>query len=220
MTGLLESHLALAAGELLRQVGELERRATHTGADAREKRRIAAQIEGLRLPLEVFAEQAIERFRPPAGRPLFHWPLEFPEVFVDELGEPRENGGFDAVIGNPPYIRVQEIGREMADYCRARFTCASGSFDAYLVFLERGIGLLAPHGRLGFIVPNRLFKLDFARRLRELLSQRELVDEVIDFGASQLFAGATNYTCILSSWTRPGGKSWPIDGSPVRGSMS
>ena len=197
MTGLLESHLALAAGELLRQVGELERRATHTGADAREKRRIAAQIEGLRLPLEVFAEQAIERFRPPAGRPLFHWPLEFPEVFVDELGEPRENGGFDAVIGNPPYIRVQEIGREMADYCRARFTCASGSFDAYLVFLERGIGLLAPHGRLGFIVPNRLFKLDFARRLRELLSQRELVDEVIDFGASQLFAGATNYTCIL-----------------------
>ena len=169
--------------------------------------------------MEVLAEQAIERFRPPAGRPLFHWPLEFPEVFVDELGEPRENGGFDAVIGNPPYIRVQEIGREMADYCRARFTCASGSFDAYLHLLERGIGLLAPHGRLGFIVPNKLFKLDLAGRLRELLSQRELVDEVIDFGASQLFAGATNYTCILVL-DAAGRKGWPIDGSPVRGSMS
>jgi hypothetical protein len=197
MTGLLEAHLALAAAELLGRVGELQRRATRTGADAREKRRIASYIDGLRLPLEVFAAKSLERFRPPAGRPLFHWPLEFPEVFVDERGEPRPGAGFDAVIGNPPYIRVQEIGREMADYCRARFACASGAFDAYLVFLERGLGLLSPHGRLGFIVPNKLFKLDFARKFRELLARRALVDEVIDFGASQLFAGATNYTCIL-----------------------
>ena len=197
MTGLLEQHLALAAGELLRQVSELRERATRTGADAREKRRLASQIEALRLPLEVFATQSLERFQPPAGRPEFHWPLEFPEAFVDERGEPRQGAGFDAVIGNPPYIRVQEIGRDMANYCRARFTCASGSFDAYLVFLQRGIDLLAPRGRLGFIVPNKLFKLDFAGRLRELLAERELIDEVIDFGSSQLFAGATNYTCIL-----------------------
>lgn len=197
MTGLLERHLALAAGELLRQVSELRERATCTGADAREKRRLARQIEGVRLPLEVFATQSLERFRPPGARPQFHWPLEFPEIFVDERGEPREGAGFDAVIGNPPYIRTQEVGRDMADYCRARFRCASGSFDAYLVFLERGLELLAPQGRLGFIVPNKLFKLDFARKLRELLSSRQLVDEVIDFGASQLFTGATNYTCIL-----------------------
>lgn len=116
---------------------------------------------------------------------------------MDEHGEPRADGGFDAVIGNPPYIRVQELGRDVADYARSRFSCASGSFDAYVVFLERGIGLLAPHGRLGFIVPNKLFKLDFGARLRELLAGRELVDEVLDFGSSQLFAGATNYTCIL-----------------------
>ena len=197
MTGLLEAHLADAASELLRQVTELQRRATHTAADAREKRRLAQEIDGLRLPLEVFAEESLERFRAPVERPFFHWTLEFPEVFVNERGEPREGGGFDAVIGNPPYIRVQEIGRELAVYCRARFASAHGSFDAYVVFLERGLGLLAPHGRLGFIVPNKLFKLDFAQRLRELLSRNELVDEVIDFGASQLFAGATNYTCIL-----------------------
>jgi len=117
----------------------------------------------------VFAEQAIERFRPPANRPRLHWPLEFPEVFVDERGEPREDAGFDAVIGNPPYIRVQEIGRDVADYCRTRFETPRGSFDAYLVFLERGLSLLAQNGRLGFIVPNKLFKLDFAQRMRALL---------------------------------------------------
>ncbi len=197
MTGLLEAHIAASVGDLLREVGELQRRATHTGADAREKKRLAGRIEGLRLPLDVFAEQALERFTPPAGRRRLHWPLEFPEVFVDERGEPREGGGFDAVIGNPPYIRVQEIGRDVADYCRARFESARGSFDAYVVFLERGLSLLAPHGRLGFIVPNKLFKLDYGERLRELFSRQELVEEVLDFGASQLFAGATNYTCIL-----------------------
>ena len=197
MTGLLEAHLAAAAGDLLREVGELQRRATHTGADAREKKRLAERIDGLRLPLEVFAETAIERFRPPDRRPWFHWPLEFPEVFVDERGEPRDDGGFDAVIGNPPYIRVQELGSGLADYCRARYATAHGSFDAYVIFLERSLGLLAPHGRLGFIVPNKLFKLDYGERLRGLLSAGELVDEVLDFGASQMFAEATNYTCIL-----------------------
>jgi len=101
------------------------------------------------------------------------------------------------VIGNPPYIRVQELGRDLADYCRARFATARGSFDAYVVFLERGLGLLSPHGRLGFIVPNKLFKLDYGERLRGALSAGALVDEVLDFGASQVFTEATNYTCLL-----------------------
>ena len=110
MTGLLEAHIAASVGDLLREVGELQRRATHTGADAREKKRLAGRIEGLRLPLEVFAEQALERFTPPAGRRRLHWPLEFPEVFVDERGEPREGGGFDAVIGTRPTSACRRSG--------------------------------------------------------------------------------------------------------------
>lgn len=89
------------------------------------------------------------------------------------------------------------IDRATATYCRARFAAAFGSFDVYAVFVERALALLAPHGRLGFIVPNKLFKLDFGERLRARFAAEELVDEVIDFGASQVFAGATNYTCIL-----------------------
>jgi hypothetical protein len=120
-TGLLEAHLAASAGELLRQVNEIRERATHTGADAREKRRLADVVAGLRLPLEVFAEQSIERFRPPSTpdeRPRLHWPLEFPEVFVDERGEPlgssRQEGARCA--GYQP-----RLGRrsEAAAYCGA-----------------------------------------------------------------------------------------------------
>jgi hypothetical protein len=197
-TGLLEAHLAASASALLSQTAELQRRATHTGADAREKRRLARELDGLRLPLEVFAEQSIERFLPPERRPWLHWPLEFPEVFLDERGDPRADGGFDGVIGNPPYIRVQELGRDVAEWCRRRYATPRGNFDAYVVFLERGLSLLAPHGRLGFIVPNKLFKLDYGERLRGLLAEGGLVDEVLDFGASQVFAEATNYTCILT----------------------
>lgn len=196
-TGLLESHLAAHAGELLRQANEVQERATRTGADAREKKRLARELEGLRLPLEVFAEHSIQRYGPPEGRERLHWPLEFPEIFVDEYGAARPDGGFDAVIGNPPYIRVQEIGRAMADWCRNRYETPRGAFDAYVVFLERGLSLLAPSGRLGFIVPNKLFKLDYGQTMRGIFSERELVDEVLDFGAAQVFAEATNYTCIL-----------------------
>lgn len=196
-TGLLESHLAALAGDLLRQSAEVQERATRTGADAREKKRLARELDGLRLPLEVFADQSIARYAPPGGRERLHWPLEFPEIFVDEYGAARADGGFDAVIGNPPYIRVQELGSDLAGYSRARFATASGSFDAYLLFIERGLALLRPSGRLGFIVPNKLFKLDFAGRMRMRLSEEELVEDVLDFGASQLFAAATNYTCIL-----------------------
>jgi hypothetical protein len=72
-----------------------------------------------------------------------------------------------------------------------------GSFDAYIVFLERGVSLLAPEGRLGFIVPNKLLKLEYAERLRGLFAREALVEEIVDFGDAQIFEEATNYSCIL-----------------------
>lgn len=101
------------------------------------------------------------------------------------------------MIGNPPYIRIQKLGRELASYCRDQFATAHGSFDAYIIFIERALEFLAPGGRLGFIVPNNLAKLDSARKLREMLADDRLVEEIVDFGDAQLFAGATNYTSIL-----------------------
>ena len=94
-------------------------------------------------------------------------------------------------------MRIQALGRELADYCRRHYTTASGAFDTYIVFLERSLFLLAPDGRLGFIVPNLLLKLDDAQRLRELFASQRLVEEIIDFGDAQIFDEATNYSCIL-----------------------
>jgi hypothetical protein len=165
--------------------------------DVHEKERLARAVDALREPLEQYATNYVAgTFTDDIGRP-FHWELEFPEVFLEANGRPRQNGGFDAVVGNPPWVRIQALGRELADYCRRRYTTASGAFDTYVVFLERSLSLLAPEGRLGFIVPNLLLKLDYARRLREIFADRRLVEEIVDFGHAQIFDEATNYSCIL-----------------------
>lgn len=189
--------LSRDAEAILLQIGEIGARESRRGEDVHEKERLAAAAEALRGPLERYADQVVgPAFSNGAGR-FFHWELEFPEVFLGPDGQPREDGGFDAVIGNPPYIRIQSLGRELADYCRRHYETASGSFDTYVPFIERSLSLLAPSGRLGFIVPNKFLKLDYGQRLRESFASARVVEEIIDFGDAQIFEGATNYTCIL-----------------------
>lgn len=196
-TDLFAAELGARAQEMLDQVAELARTYALTGDQAHRKERLAAELEVLREPLLAECDAAVD---PPvgssAGRP-FHWELEFPSRFLDEHGRPRHDAGFDAVVGNPPYVRIQELGRDVAAHCRARYATAHGSFDAYVPFIERGLTLLRDEGRLGFIVPNTFLKLDYGRRLRARLSHDRAVETIVDFGHAQIFDGAINYTCIL-----------------------
>lgn len=188
--------LAGEAGRLLEGAAILEAKASSTATQVREKELLEAQLAEARAALQELADAALDGgFE--GSRKMLHWQLEFPEVFLGADGRPRPTGGFDAVVGNPPYIRIQDLGRGLADWCRANYETASGSFDVYVPFIERGIKLLAPDGRLGFIAPNKWLKLEFASGLREWFAATGLVNEVIDFGDAQVFGGATNYTCIL-----------------------
>lgn len=189
--------LARDAEELLKRRAEIVAQPSATTEEVREKEQIAEAAEGLRQPIEGFADETlgVALDDPEIGDP-FHWEVEFPEVFLTASGTPRQDGGFDAVVGNPPYIQIQSLGRPTAEFCRERFRVAAGAFDVYIVFIERALELLGPAGRLGFIVPNKLTKLDMAKGLRKLLIEGGLVEELLDFGGAQLF-GATNYTAIL-----------------------
>ena len=193
---LFAERLARDAEELLARTAEIAEARSATGEAVHEKERVAAAAEALRAPLHEFADEAIApHFSEPSS--MFHWEIEFPDVFLTTAGGLRSDRGFDAVIGNPPYIRIQKLDRELATWCKERYQTAFGSFDAYLVFIERAAGLLGPGGRLGFIVPNKFLKLDSAKKLRACLADGRLTEEIIDFGDAQLFEGATNYTCIL-----------------------
>ncbi|MGH2904080.1 MAG: Eco57I restriction-modification methylase domain-containing protein [Solirubrobacteraceae bacterium] len=189
--------LAARARDMLDRIGAITSTDTATGQQAHEKERIQGELEALRAPLLSICDEAVvPPVGPGAGRPL-HWQIEYPERFLDPRGAPLPDGGFDAVIGNPPYVRIQELGRDVAEYCRQHYDTATGAFDAYVPFIERGVSLLRPHGRLGFIVPNTFLKLDYGARLRARLAERRLVEEFVDFGDAQMFEAATNYTCIV-----------------------
>jgi len=123
----------------------------------------------------------------------FDWPREFPEIMAA--------GGFDVVIGNPPYIRIQTMKEwaplEVELYKEHYASARQGNYDIYVVFVERGLQLLHEQGRLGFILPHKFFNAQYGEPLRRLLSQGRCLADVVHFGDQQVFAGATTYTCLL-----------------------
>jgi hypothetical protein len=129
----------------------------------------------------------------PAVDPLaFDWKTNFKSVFDD--------GGFDCVVGNPPYVKLQNFRKfnpAVAAYLPRRYQAAStGNFDLYLPFIERGIELLNPAGMLGFIAPSVWLFNEYGAGLRQLTADRRSLSKFDDFKSFQVFEDATTYTAL------------------------
>jgi len=126
---------------------------------------------------------------------VFDWKAAFPEVFTDDTP------GFDAVIGNPPYIRIQALKEwapiEVEHYKRAYRAAGKGNYDIYVVFVEKGLQLLNPTGRLGYILPHKFFNAQYGQPLRSIISEGKHLSHVVHFGDEQVFEGATTYTTLM-----------------------
>jgi hypothetical protein len=120
----------------------------------------------------------------------FHWDLEFPEVFFDRRGEPLgEQGGFDVVIGNPPYVRQERIS-PLKPFLQHTFASYQSTADLYLYFYEQGIRVLQQDGRLGYVSSGTFARGNFATAFRRHLPEVARFETVIDFGENQPFKGA------------------------------
>ncbi len=119
----------------------------------------------------------------------FSWNSAFPEVFA--------SGGFDVVLGNPPYVR-QELLKDMKPYLQKRFEVYHGVADLYCYFFERGLRLLKKGGRLGYISSSTFFKTSSGAALRGYLKSEAALESVTDFGDLQIFDGVTTYPAILT----------------------
>ena len=138
----------------------------------------------------LFGDKEIDRIN------AFDWQDAFPEIMKE--------GGFDAVIGNPPWLMAGYYVPETVDYLHRKFSCAVGKFDLYYVFIEQGCRLLSRSGYFGMIVPNKFFYTRAAANLRRMISEDRWLRTVVDFGDEHLFQGATNYSCILLLRKYPG----------------
>jgi hypothetical protein len=108
------------------------------------------------------------------------------------------DGQFTVIVGNPPWLMAgYEILPRALEYLKRSYDSYVGKADLYYLFIERGLGLLAEGGRLGFVVPNKMYSTGAASGLRKLLTQKPSVEQIVDFQAAQLFEGATNYSQVL-----------------------
>ena len=130
---------------------------------------------------------------------VFDWNDEFPAAM--------QSGGFDAVIGNPPYIRIQSLKEwmplEVEFYKRRYSTALKGNYDIYVVFVERGLELLSKQGQMGFILPSKFFSTDYGQALRSLIVNRNALTKVVDFKDGQVFEKVSTYTCLMFLAGRP-----------------
>jgi hypothetical protein len=107
---------------------------------------------------------------------------------------------FDIIVGNPPYMSTEDMKNitpfELPIY-KEHYKSAYKQFDKYFIFIERCVELLKDNGYLGYIVPSKFAKVGAAKELRSFLSQNKYVNQIISFGANQVFSDKTNYTCLL-----------------------
>jgi len=178
------------------------------------------------LPLDAFDKRVL------AGNALFDsafdFQASFPEVFAQQ--------GFDCVVGNPPYVKLQNLRQQDDAFAswllaarlpdgRPRYrTTQTGNFDIYLPFIERGLELLGPDGQLGFVAPSTWLKSGNGAGLRRLLLETQQLWRWVDFGDAQLFDAAATYTaaqffrkkpshiveCVLSPASPVDGIDWTV----------
>lgn len=119
----------------------------------------------------------------------FVWKVAFKEIF--------DEGGFDIVLGNPPYVR-QELLKDLKPWLQGRFEVYHGVADLYAYFFERGLRILKPGGRMGYISSSTFFKTGSGAPLRDYLRNNATLETVVDFGDHQIFEGVTTYPAILT----------------------
>lgn len=108
----------------------------------------------------------------------------------------KKNGGYDYVIGNPPYVRSKNIELESKALLPNWEVAIGGNADLYLPFFEIGMKILNEHGRLGYITLNSFFKSVNARGLRKYMVKHQIGIDIIDFGDELIFGKKLAYTCI------------------------
>lgn len=117
----------------------------------------------------------------------FKWEEEFSEIC---------KGGFDIVIGNPPYVRHAKI-KNIKPFLKRNYQTFRGAADLYVYFFEKGLKLLKNGGRFGFISSNKFIKVDYGKSLRKFISEETIFKNYLDLTYDDIFLEATTYPSVF-----------------------
>ena len=188
LTGPAPEQVSLAS-HLIDQIQEhqAEFLVTHTNS---EKQRLREEIAELKENLQGWQANADE----------FVWQVEFSEVF--------QEGGFDIVIGNPPYVR-QELIRSIRSVLERLFPSVyAGTADLYVYFYKRGAELLRASGILTYISSNKFLRAGYGERLRDFFTNSMCLRILLDFGSLSVFGASVNTSILLAENSDPDGETF------------
>ncbi len=151
------------------------------------------KIEKLHSDLEALnnTRKALHELENKTAKPYFLWHLLFADVFAD--------GGFDIVIGNPPYIQLQKMGEDANRLERANYKTFTRTGDIYCLFYEQGFNLLKPNGVLTYITSNTWMRTKFGELMRNYFREQTLTISLLNFEDTKIFQTATVETNIILS---------------------
>lgn len=158
-----------------------------------------SELKKLKAKLEKLESEREDVLNNKVYEDAFEWRFEFPQL----LNEKGDFTGFDIVIGNPPYLRIQGIRDnepEFADELVKKYQSATGSFDLYVTFAERGLQIIKAIGIVNYIMPDKWTNAAFGKGLRDIISNKKAANKIISFGAYQVF-NASTYTAL--QWFKP-----------------
>ncbi len=132
--------------------------------------------------------------------------IETPSLLSNERNNTKDiknksgkfTDGFDFVVGNPPYLEAKKMDKKTKEFCAE--TChgiASGAFDLFVCFVDKGLRLLKNGGKLGYIFPNKFLIANYARKMREKLLNKYSIKEIIDVSECEVFENVSVYPIIL-----------------------
>ncbi len=166
---------------------------------SKTKRKYREIIQSLRDKLADELEHS--GFSTESAQQLVHW-NPFDQNAAADFFDPewmfQFNEGFDIVIGNPPYVRQEEI-KHLKDNFKAHYECFTGTADLYVYFYERSIKLLKPEGAFAFITSNKWYRAKYGEKLRDWMNRHTQLRKIIDFGDEAVFTALAYPTIVIAT---------------------
>ena len=139
--------------------------------------------------------EILERFfENPEEKKPFNWELEFPDVF--------KKGGFDVVVGNPPYVRIHALPKAERNFFEHTYESAQGQYDLYVLFIEKSLKLLKEGGNFGFIIPRFLLFNKQLQPIRNMILQHAKIDKITAVGKAFEDSQTENIILFFSKDTK------------------